>query len=103
MKNIGDVARKASDNSVRPVCFKLIAGDRDSSESRQRLAHAGRRPACCRGGVTVAQADSARTIRQNNDFIGFPPADSISACAPHRSGPRAAPFNKSLDLTKSRF
>ena len=58
--------------------------------------------ACGRSGVTVAQADSARTIRQNNDFIVILRQVQSAHVLPTQ-WPKAAPFNKSLDLTNSRF
>jgi hypothetical protein len=58
--------------------------------------------ACGRGVVTVAQADSARTIRQNNDFMVVLRQVQSAHVLPTQ-WPKEAPFNKSLDLTNSRF
>lgn len=58
--------------------------------------------ACGRGGVAVAQADSARAIRQNKDFIVVLRQVQSAHVLPTQ-WPKAAPFNKSLDLTNSRF
>jgi hypothetical protein len=63
--NIGDTARKASGSSIRPVCLSssplIVCVPGFGGDS---LLPAG--SGC---GATVAQAESARTVRESNSFI----------------------------------